>query len=65
MSEINIKECPFCGNKPTIITKYWNHEKPTYQVQCKLCGITTIESSSEKYIIDFLNQIVKNVGTKK
>lgn len=56
MNEIELKECPFCGNKPTVIARYWNYEKPTYQVKCKLCGTTTRESSSEKYIIDFWNQ---------
>lgn len=56
MDEIELKECPFCGNKPTVIARYWNCERPTYQVKCKLCGTTTRESSSEKYIIDFWNQ---------
>lgn len=48
MSEITLKPCPCCGGMAEILKQGHREYAPTYSVRCKVCGLTTGNSLSEK-----------------
>lgn len=67
MSEINIKECPFCGGNGKLnlssssLLSSKDYRETRYCVRCDICGVQTPDYSNKKEAIYTWNQRYGNL----
>lgn len=55
MSEIKLKYCPFCGEKPKMATCDWGYSVKEYWCYCSSCGCETQKYHSKEDVIEQWN----------